>query len=59
MIFAAVSYWVIGLTAAVVLAFPLSLDGTGIWIGFILGLAAASVLMLTRFALLTGVWRRF
>jgi MATE family multidrug resistance protein len=48
MIFAAIGYWAIGLTVGVVLAFPLDLEGNGIWIGLAAGLAVVAVLMLTR-----------
>ena len=48
MIYAAVGYWLIGLSAGVVLAFPMELEGTGIWLGLAAGLAAVSLLMIRR-----------
>lgn len=48
MIYAGVSYWLIGLTSGVALAFPMEMKGLGIWLGLALGLAAAASLMLYR-----------
>jgi MATE family multidrug resistance protein len=48
MIYAAVGYWVIGLTIGLVLAFPYGWQGVGIWTGLAAGLAVVSVLMLHR-----------
>ena len=52
MIMAAVSYWLIGIPASYLLAFPLGFGGTGLWFGLFLGLCLAALLMMTRF------WRR-
>ena len=52
MILALISYWGIGFTLAYVLAFHYGLGGTGVWIGFVCGLAAAAVLLLGRYAIL-------
>lgn len=49
MIYALVSYWLLGLPAAWVLGFPLSFEGPGIWAGLVVGLAFAAGLMMTRF----------
>lgn len=49
MIMAAFSYWGIGLPVSYVLAFPLGLDGVGIWLGLVVGLSVAAVLLLWRF----------
>lgn len=49
MAMAAVSYWGVGITVAYVLAFPVGLEGIGIWIGLATGLSLAAVLMLRRF----------
>jgi len=49
MIMAAFSYWGIGLPVSYVLAFPLGLDGVGIWLGLVVGLSIAAVLLLWRF----------
>lgn len=48
MIYAGISYWLVGLTSGVVLAFPFKMEGFGIWLGLATGLAAASSLMLYR-----------
>jgi MATE family multidrug resistance protein len=49
MIYALISYWLLGLPAAWVLGFPLGFEGPGIWAGLVVGLAFAAVLMMTRF----------
>lgn len=49
LVYAAISYWGIGLPAAYALAFPLGMGGVGIWLGMALGLGVAGVLMLGRF----------
>lgn len=46
---ASVSYWVIGIPASYVLAFPLGLGGVGLWLGLVVGLALASALLMARF----------
>ncbi|PJE32426.1 MATE family efflux transporter [Pseudooceanicola marinus] len=48
MIFAAISYWVVGVPAAWVLGFPLGFGGVGIWLGLAAGLSLAAVTMMTR-----------
>ncbi|MCW5751267.1 MAG: MATE family efflux transporter [Alphaproteobacteria bacterium] len=48
MFFAGVGYWVMGLPFGVLLAFPLGLDGLGIWIGLATGLGIVAMLMLGR-----------
>ncbi|SDD82903.1 multidrug resistance protein, MATE family [Paracoccus isoporae] len=57
---AAISYWLIGLPAAWLFAFPLGFGPKGLWIGLMAGLATASVLMLRRFygGLARGDWTR-
>ncbi|WP_299361034.1 MATE family efflux transporter [uncultured Paracoccus sp.] len=47
-----VSYWIIGLPAGYLLAFPLGMGPAGLWAGLVIGLTAAAVLLMTRF------WRR-
>jgi MATE family multidrug resistance protein len=42
------AYWFVGLGSGVVLAFGLELGGRGLWLGLVLGLAAAGVLLLAR-----------
>jgi MATE family multidrug resistance protein len=49
MIFASVSYWLVGLPAGYLLAFPLGMGAAGIWIGLVAGLTLAAVLMSHRF----------
>ncbi|MEM9318503.1 MAG: MATE family efflux transporter [Pseudomonadota bacterium] len=49
MVFAAVSYWAVGLPASYFLGFVAGLDGPGIWLGLVVGLVAAAALMLPRF----------
>ncbi len=52
MIMATVSYWVIGLPVSYVLAFPMGLEGVGLWLGLVVGLTVAAITMMWRF------WRR-
>ncbi len=49
MIYAVVSYWVLGVPASYLLGFPIGMGGTGIWLGMAVGLSAAAVSMMTRF----------
>lgn len=49
MIHASLSYWGLGLPAGYVLGFPLGFGGVGIWMGLVVGLAMAAVLLLGRF----------
>ena len=49
MIAAAISYWLIGIPASYVLAFPMGFGGVGLWLGLTLGLLCAAVLMMWRF----------
>jgi MATE family multidrug resistance protein len=48
MAYAAIGYWVIGLTVGVWLAFDLGWQGVGIWIGLATGLAIVAALMIAR-----------
>jgi MATE family multidrug resistance protein len=48
MLFALAGYWGIGLPLGVLLAFPLRLDGIGIWVGLAVGLAVVACLMIRR-----------
>ncbi|RUS63302.1 MATE family efflux transporter [Pseudorhodobacter sp. E13] len=43
------SYWVIGIPASYVLAFPLGLGGAGLWLGLTVGLSVAAGLLMWRF----------
>ena len=49
MLFAALSFWVIGFTGAYVLGFPAGLGAIGIWIGFSLAVATFAALLIWRF----------
>ncbi len=53
MLFAAVSFWLIGFPSAYVLAFPAGLGAVGIWIGFSLAVATFAALLVWRFARLS------
>src|SRR5215475_2173822 len=53
MLFAAVSFWLIGFTCVYGLAFPGRLGAVGIWIGFSTGLATFAALLICRFHVLT------
>ncbi|MBW6507604.1 MAG: MATE family efflux transporter [Rhodobacteraceae bacterium] len=46
---ASISYWLIGIPASYLLAFPLGLGGVGLWFGLVVGLAAAATLLMARF----------
>jgi MATE family multidrug resistance protein len=49
MIYALVSYWIVGMPCAWFLGFVLDFGAAGIWWGLVIGLALAGVLMMTRF----------
>jgi len=51
MILAAIGYWGIGLGGAAILTTATDLQGFGIWLGILSGLAAVSVMLVTRFHL--------
>jgi MATE family multidrug resistance protein len=52
MVLAAISYWVVGMPASWILAFTLGLGPVGVWLGLVVGLTLAGVLLMARF------WRR-
>ena len=52
MIYAAFSYWVVGVPVSYFLGLKTGLGGVGVWLGLSLGLAVAGVLLQGRF------WRR-
>ena len=54
LLLAAVSYWVIGIPASWVLAFPMGYGGVGLWSGLVIGLAVAAVLLMLRFWMRAG-----
>ena len=49
MIYAAFSFWIIGLGVGIWLAFYQGFEGAGLWIGFIVGLGAAAIFLTSRF----------
>ncbi|WP_372992173.1 MATE family efflux transporter [Sulfitobacter sp.] len=49
MILAGISYWVIGIPASYLLGFVLGLDGIGVWLGLVIGLGVAALLLNMRF----------
>ena len=49
MVYAAFSYWVVGVPTAYVLCFTLGLGGIGIWGGLAIGLGVAAILLNWRF----------
>ena len=49
---AIVSYWLIGIPFAYLLAFPLGWKGVGLWAGLAIGLACAAIGLLARFVML-------
>ncbi len=49
MVMAAFSYWGIGLPASYLLAFYWGFGGVGIWLGLVLGLLVAAILLMWRF----------
>lgn len=52
MVFAILAYWAVGIPASYGLGFAAGLDGPGIWLGLVVGLAFAGVFLMLRF------WRR-
>ncbi|WP_171178490.1 MATE family efflux transporter [Ruegeria sp. HKCCD8929] len=49
MIMAALSYWVVGIPASYYFGFVQHMDGIGVWMGLVLGLACAAVMLMARF----------
>lgn len=48
-LFVAIAYWLIGIPAGYVFAFRLNMGASGIWLGFVTGLTASSILLNSRF----------
>jgi len=53
LLFATISYWLIGFTSACLLGFATTLGAVGIWIGLSAGTAAYAILLILRFRLLS------
>jgi MATE family multidrug resistance protein len=51
MVIALVGYWIIGIGVGILLAFPLRLEGVGIWLGLASGLGAVAVALGVRWSL--------
>jgi MATE family multidrug resistance protein len=49
MVYAAVSYWAVGMPCSYVLGFPLGYGAPGVWTGLVVGLTVAAVLLMHRF----------
>jgi MATE family multidrug resistance protein len=54
LVFAAISFWLVGFTTSYSLAFPLGLGAVGVWIGFSISLVVFAALLILRFRSLTG-----
>jgi MATE family multidrug resistance protein len=54
LLFAAISYWLVGFPAACGLAFSAGLGAIGVWIGLSSGTAVYATLLIIRFRLLTS-----
>lgn len=54
LLFAALSFWVIGFASCYWLAFPKGMGALGVWIGLSLGLAIYAILLVWRFHALTA-----
>ena len=52
---AGASYWLVGAPVGLALGFGLGWQGLGIWLGLAMGLAAAAILLTTRFIFLSRV----
>ena len=49
---AILSYWLIGIPIAYLLAFPLGWEGVGLWAGLAIGLTCAAIGLFARFLML-------
>ena len=54
LLFASISYWLIGFTCACGLGFRTPLGAVGVWIGLSCGTAVYAALLVLRFRLLTS-----
>lgn len=48
MVYAALGYWVVGMPLGWILAMPMGLGGTGLWLGLAFGLAVVALLIVAR-----------
>ena len=53
MLITLLAFWLVGLPAGLLFAFPLGFGPRGVWFGLIIGLGLAAVLQSARFAALT------
>lgn len=58
MVYAAFSYWGMGIPASYVLGITLGFGSVGVWMGLVVGLACATVLLWWRFIAQLGAMRR-
>ncbi|MEO9897021.1 MAG: MATE family efflux transporter, partial [Paracoccaceae bacterium] len=49
MVLAGISYWVVGMPVSYYFGYVLEFGGAGIWMGLVVGLAVAGVLLMGRF----------
>ena len=49
MVMAGLSYWVVGIPASYYFGFVQGMNGIGVWLGLVLGLACAAVMLMARF----------
>ena len=49
MVYAAVSYWAVGMPCSYLLGFPLGFGAPGVWMGLVVGLTVAAILLMHRF----------
>jgi MATE family multidrug resistance protein len=54
MLYAAVSFWLVGFSSAYALAFPFHLGAIGIWIGFSVSVVTYATMLIWRFHRLTA-----
>jgi len=54
LLFAALSFWLVGFTGCWLFGLTFGLGARGIWIGFTLGLVVYAILLIARFHLLTA-----
>jgi len=54
MIFALISYWLIGVTVSFLLGFRLGYGGYGVWTGLVLGLGLTALALVWRFGVVFG-----